>query len=110
MKGDRFEQIVEKQTRHDDWGIAVVSADQVLALLRKEHAAVKRMVEKRLVPIVPTNWLDPLLTGPESPIGIGKKITPDSIEKLLLVIAERHNQQGRDILAALDRRAKGGTK
>lgn len=51
MNGDRFEQIVEKQTRHDDWGIAVVSADQVLALLRKEHAEVLRMVKDEMVEV-----------------------------------------------------------
>jgi len=109
MKGDRFAQIVEKWAMQP-MKVEYDARDEMAKLLRKEHAAVRRMVKDRLIPIVPTSWLDPLLTGPDSPIGIGRKITPKSIEALLLVIAERHNQQGRDILAALATRAKGGTK
>lgn len=91
MKGDRFEKMVEKQTHHDDWGIAVVRADKVLALLRKEHAAVKQMVRKKL-------HADPASSGTS-----------------LTVNAAEHFDAGyeyacTDILAALAMRAKGWTK
>jgi len=43
-KPDRFERRVRKEQRRDDWGIAVVSAEDAIKLLRKEHAWMKRMV------------------------------------------------------------------
>lgn len=45
-KPDRFERMVRKEQRHDDWGIAVVSAEDVIKLLRNEHAWMRRMVKK----------------------------------------------------------------
>ena len=78
MKRGRFEKMVEKRTRKDDWGIAVVSADEVLALLRKEHAAVRRMVKSFYVPRSYNTTV--------------------------------HNGLIDDMLAALNKRAKGGTK
>lgn len=44
-KPDRFERAVRKNQRHDEWGIAIVNADDVSKLLRKEHAWMRRMVE-----------------------------------------------------------------
>lgn len=44
-KPDRFERVVRKVQRHDEWGIAIVSADDVVKLLRKEHARVKRVLD-----------------------------------------------------------------
>lgn len=45
-KPDRFERMVRKEQRHDDWGIAVVSAEDVIKLLRNEHAWMRRMVHE----------------------------------------------------------------
>lgn len=45
-KLDRFERAVRKNQRHDEWGIDIVNADDVIKLLRKEHAWMRRMVKK----------------------------------------------------------------
>lgn len=44
-KPDRFERAVRKNQRHDDWGIAIVNADDVSKLLRNEHAWMRRQLQ-----------------------------------------------------------------
>ena len=39
--------------------------------------------------IIPTNWLDPLLTGGKAVIEIGKPLTCPDVERLLFAIKER---------------------
>lgn len=56
-KLDRFERIVRKEQRHDDWGIAVVSAEDVIKLLRNEHAWVRRMVRRCLKGATDTGYV-----------------------------------------------------
>lgn len=46
MKGERWEKAIAKVERPDDWGIQVISSSDVRALLRRQHAAVVRMVKK----------------------------------------------------------------
>lgn len=46
-KPDRFERMVRKEQRHDDWGIAIVPVDDAIRLLRNEHVWMRRMVAKR---------------------------------------------------------------
>jgi len=43
---DRFERAVLAVQRHDDWCIPVVSADEAMKLLRKEHAWMRRLIKK----------------------------------------------------------------
>lgn len=62
------------------------TADQ----LRAYAAAAVAMERKRAAACVPTNWLDPLLTGPQAVIASG--IDEESIERLLLTIRERIRQ------------------
>lgn len=45
LNPDRFEKMVRKEQRRDDWGIAVVSVEDVINLLRKEHAWMRRQVQ-----------------------------------------------------------------
>ena len=71
MKGDRFEKMVEKLTYR---GVIIAEAEAI-ALLRKEHAAVRRMV---------------------------KKIRPDGDDGSGFMCG--YNEAKNDILAALDRR------
>jgi type IV secretory pathway VirB9-like protein len=48
----------------------------------------KRKPKTPLADLIPTNWLDPLLTGPDAVIQ-GYSFTPKDIERLLLAIKER---------------------
>ena len=78
MKGDRFARIVEKALKHREGSY---SNDVISKLLRKEHAAVRRMVKKK-----PQEY----------------RLTDGTIPPILSMFAA-------DILAALDRRKmKGG--
>ena len=43
-KPDRFERAVRKNQRHDEWGIAIVNADDVSKLLRNEHRWMRRQL------------------------------------------------------------------
>lgn len=48
----------------------------------------KRKPKTPLADLIPTNWLDPLLTGPDAVIK-GGAYKPSDIERLLLAIKER---------------------
>lgn len=45
-KPDKFERMVEKHSRPDDWCIPVVNRDQAVKLLRAQHRAFVRLVTK----------------------------------------------------------------
>lgn len=54
---------------------------------------------ERLPDLLPTNWLDPLLTGPGAvlPPVAGERITPQHIEALLLGLIKRQRERIRDL-------------
>lgn len=43
-QSDRFERVVNRSQWQDDWGVMVIDAREATALLRKEHAWMRRMV------------------------------------------------------------------
>jgi len=47
----------------------------------------------RLERVVPTNWLDPLLTGDKAVVQIGKPLTCPDVERLLLAIKQRLDKE-----------------
>ena len=49
----------------------------------------KETLAADLINCVPTNWLDPLLTGDAKVLPDGYEYTPKDIEKLLLAIRKR---------------------
>lgn len=46
MKAERWEEQIGKVERADDWGIPVISSDDVRTLFRRQHAAFVRLVER----------------------------------------------------------------
>jgi len=52
-----------------------------------------KMIARRMVRLVPANWLDPLLTGPKAVIGKPPYYCPD-IERLLNAVKERLRKAG----------------
>lgn len=96
MKGDRFEKMVERNydmnrvMDHDG-----VWKRETAKLLRKEHAAVKRMVKKELLHCI---------TAKE------RSNDGSEIGRQTALCWECRATQCHDILAALAKRAKGGTK
>ena len=93
MKGDRFEQMVER--REILIGLSfpkpMVLSTTAITLLRKEHAAVVKMVEKDVA------VYQGLATN-----AVRAGLNPECWDM--------RKEACLDILAALDKRAKGGTK
>lgn len=56
-KPDRFARMVREEQQRDDWGIAVVSVEDVIKLLRKEHAWMRRMVRRCLKGATDTGYV-----------------------------------------------------
>jgi len=59
--------------------------------LRNEREALRRRVEEleRVIDSLPTNWCDPLLSGPNKALPDGYSYTPIDVEKLLIAIRDR---------------------
>lgn len=53
----------------------------------------KYSLAAELINCVPTNWCDPMLTGPDKVLPEGYKYTPQDIEHLLLAIRKRMEEK-----------------
>jgi len=63
---------------------------EIVRLREVLEAAEAKVARVEALPdLIPTNWLDPLLTGPDSPLPPGFEFTAMHIEKLLRGIKER---------------------
>jgi hypothetical protein len=49
----------------------------------------KKNSRQQMIDCIPTNWCDPLLTGPTKVLPDGYSYTPKDIEKLLFALRER---------------------
>ena len=85
MKGDRFEKMIGVFYRTRDCGCVECTKEDITTLLRKEHAAVRRVVKKFIKETC-------VCSEPQHQANVTYRLACN------------------DILAALDRRAKGGTK
>lgn len=61
---------------------------------------------ERIERVVPTNWLDPLLSGEKAVVKIGKPLTCQDVERLLLAVQERVDAAFRRELAKREARVR----
>lgn len=57
--------------------------------LHNESAALSPVRSEPLLAAIPSNWCDPLLTGPNAVLPKGYSYTPADVERLLNAIRER---------------------
>ena len=73
----------------------IAAAPELLAECKAQRAELERLraeregLRKRLIACIPTNWCDPLLTGPDRVLPSDGKYNGTHIEKLLLGIKSR---------------------
>ena len=82
MRDDRYKDLMQQ--------VGIPDSQSLLAALQQAVNEATQEERKRCADMVPTNWLDPLLTGDDAALPkVGAKINGRHIEALLFGIRDR---------------------